>query len=320
MRKLISKMKKILVIGGAGYIGSVVVKRLCDQDYNVTVFDNLSTGRINLVDKRAKFHKLDVINLEQLRKYFKRFGQFDAVIHFAAAKDAGESMVSPTPYTLNIVGISNVLICMDENNCKKIVFSSSAAVYGTPKKKIIDEKSETNPINYYGFSKLEGERIIDWYRKIKRFSAICFRYFNVAGDELGYTEKKANNLFPAIKEVLEGRRKELQIYGNAYKTKDGTCIRDYIHVSDLADAHVLALDSNYNGIINLGTGRGYTVLEVLSMFEKISGKNIAKKIVPRREGDPVALICSNALAKKILGWKPKHDLKKMVEDTIKVTK
>lgn len=303
---------KILVIGGAGYIGSHVVKKLCDLKNSVTVYDNLSSGfKIN-IDKRAKFVKGDVLDFEKLSKVMKGF---DAVMHFAALKNAGTSMIDLGNYAkINISGTINILNAMVKNNVKNIVFSSSAAVYGNPKHIPMDEKHPLEPENFYGFTKLEIERILEWYSKLKGIKYAALRYFNAAG--YGDTtiirglEKNPGNLLPIIMEVAVGKRKELQVYGNDYDTKDGTGIRDYIHVLDLADAHAIALDylnkQHKNLIVNLATGKGYSVFDIIKSTEKIIEKKVNYKIVPRRFGDPSTVIASAKLAKIILGWSAKY--------------
>ena len=306
---------KILIIGGAGYIGSHIVKKLCDEKHNVTVYDNLSTGfKIN-VDKRSKFIKGDILEFERLSNAMKGF---DAVMHFAALKNAGTSMIDIENYAkINISGTINILNAMTKNNIKHIVFSSSAAVYGNPKYIPMDEKHPLVPENFYGFTKLEIERILDWYSRLKGINYAALRYFNAAG--YGDTkiirglEQNPGNLLPIIMEVATGKRKQLDVYGNDYKTKDGTGVRDYIHVLDLADAHAIALDyltknskDNKNLIVNLASGKGYSVFDVIKSTEKIIGKKVNYKIVPRRFGDPSTVIASPKLASKILRWNAKY--------------
>jgi len=306
---------RILVTGGAGYIGSACVKLLLNKNYDVIVIDNLSKGKEELVDKRAKFFKMDLIDKEKLKEIFQK-EHIDAVIHFAAYKSVNESMQNPVKYSDNITGTINLLNAMVEFKVKKIIFSSSAAVYGTLNKEIVDECSKLNPINFYGFTKLECEKIIEWYHKIYGINYICLRYFNVSGDSgLNYVDPNAQNVFPIIMEVINGKRDKFVICGNDYNTKDGTCNRDYIDVNDLVDAHLLALNSDYNGIINLGTGEGYTVKELVSSFMEVTGKNFKCEYGPRRAGDPASLIASNSKAKKILNWFPKRNINEMIRTT-----
>lgn len=313
---------KILIIGGAGYIGSHIVKKLCDLKHSVTVYDNLSTGLKINIDKRAKLIIGDILDSKKLEKSMKGF---DAVMHFAALKNAGTSMTNIEEYsTVNISGTINILNAMCMNKIKYIVFSSSAAVYGTPEYTPMDEAHPKNPENFYGFTKLEIERILKWYSDLKDIKFAALRYFNAAGygdiKTIRGLEKNPGNLLPIIMEVATGKRKQLEVYGNDYDTKDGTGIRDYIHVSDLADAHTIALDyikkNNKNLIVNLATGKGYSVLEIIKTTEKIIGKKINYKIVPRRKGDPSIVIASPELASKIISWKAKYsDLKNIIEST-----
>ena len=306
----------ILVTGGAGYIGSVAVKKLIERGFNVLVIDNLSKGKRELVDKEADFLKGDILDKSFLEEVFSK-SKIEKIIHFAALKSAGESMNSPETYSQNIIGTINILNKMVEHKVKDIIFSSSAAVYGEPKREIIEEDHSTNPINFYGFTKLESERIIDWYAKLKDISYISLRYFNVAGDGgLNYIDPNAENIFPIIGEVISQKREKLQVFGNDYKTKDGSCIRDYIHVEDIVDAHIRALDLKGDHIINLGTSKGVSVLELINAFKEVSGKDIPYKITKRREGDPAILVASNKKAKELLSWEPKKEIKEMIESTI----
>ena len=307
--------KKILVTGGAGYIGSVTVKKLLDDGYSVTVIDNLHKGKKELVDKRAIFYKLDVTNLSSLEK--KLIGnKFDAIIHFAGLKDAGASMIEPDFYKNNIIGIINLVKIAPKLGIKQFIFSSSAAVYGEPKSELISENHLCDPTNFYGYTKLFGEHLLEWTRKLKKIEYVALRYFNVAGDGgLNYIDPNAKNIFNVIGEVLCKRKKVLEIFGADYETIDGTGVRDYIHVSDLADAHIKALNVKGSHIINLGSEKGYSVLEIVDEFEKISKKKIPVKIIERRAGDVATLIATSIKAKKILNWKPKLGLKDMVQST-----
>lgn len=310
-------MKTVLVLGGAGYIGSVMTKTLCDAGYKTVVYDNLSRGKKELVDKRAEFVEGDVLDKEKLDTVF-RDNDIDTVMHFASRKSAGESMEHPELYTQDIVGTVNVLEMINEYKVKKIIFSSSAAVYGNPVEDVITEEHPTEPTNFYGFTKLEIERILKWYAKLKNFSVISLRYFNVAGDGgLKYVDPNAENIFSVISEVMEGKRDSLTIFGNDYDTRDGTCIRDYIHILDLVDAHMkaLELDKEYE-VLNLGTKTGCTVLELVKEFEKVSGKDIPVEISGRRDGDPEKSVASSDKAKEVLGWEPKLGLEDMVQSTV----
>jgi len=311
-------IKTILVTGGAGYIGSIAVKKLIDNGNSVTVVDNLSKGKIKLIDSKAKFAELDLCEKDKLEEVFIE-NKFDAVIHFSAYKAVGESMQNAVKYSDNISGMINVLNCMVKYNVRKIVFSSSAAVYGMCDG-VIDENSSLNPINFYGYTKLAMEEIISWYSKVHNIKYIALRYFNVAGDVLGYIDPDAQNIFPIIAEVINGDREKLMIFGNDYDTPDGTCIRDYVDVNDLIDAHILSLDSDFNGPLNLGTGTGSSVKELVDTFSEALGKEIKFEYVERRAGDPGKLIASNNLAKEILNWEPKVSLKDMVRSTLKAYK
>jgi len=314
--------KKILVIGGAGYIGSHVVDSLCSLGHDVTVFDNLSSGfKENLsgkyenVGKSEKYNspKLivgDILNLHDLEQVFSK--GFDVVMHFAALKNVGESMMHPEKYAqTNIVGTLNILNMMAKHNVKSIIFSSSAAVYGTPKYLPIDENHPVNPESFYGFTKLDIEKYLEWYSKIYKIHFAALRYFNAAGYTSGKCkEKNPGNLLPIVMEVAAGLRKEVQIYGNDYETTDGTGVRDYIHVLDLADAHVKAMDyilqNKKNIIVNLSTEKGNSVLDIIKKAEEITGRKIHYKIVDRRAGDTATVVASSGLANKLLGWKPEH--------------
>ncbi|MFO7807561.1 MAG: UDP-glucose 4-epimerase GalE [Candidatus Moraniibacteriota bacterium] len=312
-------MLRILIIGGAGYIGSACTKSLCEAGHDIEVVDNLSKGKKELVDKRAKFNELDILNDKKLREFLGK-RNFDVVFHFASHKDAGASMQDAVKYSENISGMINLLNAMVENSIPKIVFSSSAAVYGNPEYTPVDEKHQLNPINYYGYTKLACEKMMDWYKNIHQIDYISLRYFNVAGDHgLGYLDPYAKNLFPIIQDVLFGDQKELQIYGKDYNTRDGTCIRDYIHLSDLVDAHLKTLEIKNSDIFNLGTKKGQTVLEVVKEFERQVGRNIPQKNIGRRKGDPAELVADYSKAQRILKWKPKRGLKEMVQSTLKAS-
>ena len=305
----------ILVTGGAGYIGSAAVKALADNKHKVIVVDNLSKGSIKLVDKRASFYKVDLVDRKKLDLVFKN-NKIDAVMHFAAYKAVEESMQNPRKYSDNITGTINLLDMMVKYNVKKLIFSSSAAVYGTPIYTPIDEKHPTKPINYYGFTKLECEKIIEWYSKVHNINYISLRYFNVAGDAgLGYIDPSAKNIFPIIMEVLTGKRDKLTIFGKDYNTRDKTCIRDYIDINDLVKAHILALNVNKNSVINLGTAKGISVKELVKHIIKFNGNTFNYKFGPRRKGDAPILITSNKKARKVLGWKPKKNIKDMIKST-----
>jgi UDP-glucose 4-epimerase len=311
-----TKNKKIvLVTGGAGYIGSAAVKELVKEKHNVIVVDNLSKGLKRLVDKKAKLYKIDLVDKQGLEKVFKSH-RIDAVMHFAAYKAVEESMENAAKYSDNIIGTVNLLSLMAKHKVKKIIYSSTAAVYGEPKYNPIDEAHLANPVNYYGFTKIESERIIEWYARIHKISYVILRYFNVAGDAgLGYIDPEAKNIFPIIMEVLFGKRKKLTIFGNGYDTRDGTCIRDYIDINDLIRAHLLALGLDENAIINLGTSKGVSVKELVDATEQVTGKKIQLEYGGRRKGDPAALVASNEKAMKLLNWVPEKTIKHMLKST-----
>lgn len=306
---------KILVTGGAGYIGSVAVKELISRGYEVVVVDNLSKGSQKLVDGSARFYAIDLTDKDSLSKVFTE-NRIDAVMHFAAYKAVEESMFDAVKYSDNIKATLNILDLMVENSVKKMIYSSSAAVYGMPDETLIDEDCPLDPINYYGFTKLECERLIQWYSRIYDIGYISFRYFNVAGDAgLGYIDPAAENIFPIIMEVLSGKRDKLKIFGNDYETRDGTCVRDYVHVTDLVDAHIKGLDCEEDAVINLGSSNGVTVKELVDETMAVTGKEFEFEFAPRRKGDPAALVASNSKALKLLGWKPQKSLKDMIKST-----
>ncbi len=314
---------KVLVIGGAGYIGSHVVKELMAKGHEVTVFDNLSSGLIQNLFKKNEFIAGDILHPEDLDKAFAR--GFDAFIHLAAFKAAGESMIFPEKYSINnINGTLNILNAAVAHNCLNMVFSSSAATFGEPQYLPIDENHPKNPENYYGFTKLKIEEFMGWYDKLKNLKFAALRYFNAAGYDpegvLYGLERNPANLLPVMMEVACGKRDKLKVFGSDYDTRDGTCIRDYIHVTDLASAHVLALEyiaKNKKSLtLNLGTGNGITVTEMLEATRRITGKEIPAEYVGRRAGDPAQLTASSKLAKEVLGWEPKYsDVDTLIKST-----
>lgn len=296
---------KVLVTGGAGYIGSATVKLLIEARHEVTILDNMSKGQDRLVHPDATFYQIDLVDKEELEKVFSE--HFDAVIHFAGYKSVNESMFNPTKYSQNITGTINLLDCMVKHNVPKIIFSSSAAVYGEPVTPVVTEEHPTNPINYYGAGKLICEHIIHYYAQTHNIIGINLRYFNVIGD-VGYNYKDpdAENIMPIIEQVAYGKQESLTIFGDDYNTRDGTCIRDYIELEDLVHAHILALKTEQSDTINLGTGKGTTVLELVRRYEQEHGIKIPHTIGKRRSGDPACIIASYDKAKRILGWEPKN--------------
>lgn len=303
---------KVLVTGGAGYIGSHVVLDLVEAGHEVVILDNLSLGCRENVNGSAKFVLGSTLNTDDLDSVLS--SGIDAVIHLAAFKAAGESMVDPDKYSLNnLNGTSNLLNAMMKHDVKTFVFSSSAAVYGYPEYLPVDEDHSLKPINYYGFTKLVIEQKLEWYRQLKGLKFAALRYFNAAGYDVNGTlsglEKNPQNLLPIVMEVASGVRKSMNVFGNDYDTNDGTGIRDYIHVNDLASAHESALDylqDNDSFTVNLATGAGYSVMDVIKEAEAISGHTIKYNIVDRRPGDPAELIAASKQANELLNWEAKN--------------
>ncbi|HEG6005964.1 TPA: UDP-glucose 4-epimerase GalE [Campylobacter jejuni] len=313
-------MKNILVVGGAGYIGSHTLKHLLDNNYNCIVMDNLIYGHKQAIDKRAKFIHADLLDTFSLTNIFKQ-EKIDAVVHFAAFAYVGESVINPAKYYQNnVVGTINLLNAMLENNIKDIVFSSTCATYGEPQYTPIDEKHPQNPINAYGRTKLMIEQVFADYEKAYGLRHISLRYFNAAGASndglIGESHEPETHLIPLVLKAIKGEIPAINIFGNDYDTEDGTCIRDYIHVEDLALAHRLALENlhKFSGCINLGTGIGTSVKEIISAAEIVSGKKCPINYAPRREGDPARLYADNKKAKEILSWKAKYtDIKDIIK-------
>jgi len=306
----------VLVTGGLGYIGSAATKALLEQSHNVVIVDRKQESSIAF---DVPTYQIDLVDGDALSEVFSKH-KFDAVMHFAAYKAVGESMENPTKYDDNIIGTMRLLDCMVRHGVNKIVFSSSAAVYGMPPVEVVDESVVCEPINYYGYTKLACEQIIDWYAKIHRLHYVALRYFNVAGDcGLMFTEENPQNIIPIIMEVVTGKRSELTVFGNDYDTPDGTCVRDYIHVVDLVDAHIKALSVSENMIVNLGTGVGTSVKELIDCTQEVSGE-INWRYGDRRAGDPAKLVATGEKAKSVLGWMPKKDVKDMLESAINVVK
>jgi UDP-glucose 4-epimerase len=314
---------KVLVIGGAGYIGSHVVKAMLAAKHEVTVFDNLSSGQLGNLFPEARFIAGDIRHADDIDAAFAR--GFDACVHLAAFKAVGESMTEPEKYSVNnISGTINILNAMCAHGCKNIVFSSSAATFGQPQYVPIDEKHPTNPESYYGFTKLEIERFLGWYDAIRGIKFAALRYFNAAGYDpdgvITGIERNPQNLLPIVMEVAMGWRKELQIFGNDYDTRDGSCIRDYVHVSDLAVAHVNALEyissKNASLTVNLGSESGVSVTEMVDAARRVTGKEIPARYVGRRPGDPGMLTASAQLARKLIKWDPKYsDVDTLISST-----
>ena len=314
-------MKKVLVTGGAGYIGSHAVVELLDSGYEVIVLDNLENGFRDSVDERAKFYLADVRDISSFEKIFEE-NKIDVVMHFAGYIKVGESSILPNKYYLNnTYGVMNLIEVMNKYNVKNIIFSSTAATYGEVKgDALVTEEYPQNPINPYGMSKLMAEKIIFDAAKSYGINYSIFRYFNVGGAHekypIGQKGEGVTALIAILLQVAKGEREKLEVYGNDYPTKDGTGIRDYIHVVDLVRAHVLAiktLEKNISGVYNLGNGTGFTVLEMLEDARKVTGHPIPTTFGPRRAGDPASVVASSAKAREVLGWKPQYtDVSKII--------
>lgn len=311
---------KILVTGGAGYIGSFMTRRLLDEGYEVTVLDSLERGHKEAVDNRAKLVVGDLLDSIFLKEVFSN-EQYDGVIHFAGLISVGESMQSPTHYfSSNVQGSVNLLDAMVQGKCQSIIFSSSAAVYGNPKRVPIDEDHPKHPESVYGETKWMVEKILQWYFITKQINSVSLRYFNAAGASLDGTHGEMHNpethIIPKIIEAVM-MDSEFTLFGTDYDTSDGTCIRDYIHVLDLTEAHVLSIhklqESEGNFSLNIGTGWGHSNKEVVAMVEKVSGKKVKIIEAQRREGDPAKLIADAAKIKEELHFTPKYsDLETIV--------
>ena len=311
----------ILVLGGAGYIGSHTVYELIDAGRDVVIADNLETGHIEAVHPKAKFYQGDIRNREFVDCVFES-EHIDGVIHFAANSLVGESMTNPLKYyDNNLCGTKVLLESMVAHGIDKIVFSSTVATYGEPERVPILETDKTEPTNCYGETKLSMEKMFKWVGKAHGLRFVSLRYFNACGahvsGKIGEAHNPESHLIPLILQVPNGQRDFISIFGDDYDTKDGTCIRDYIHVTDLAQAHILAMDYLMNGgesnIFNLGNGVGFTVKEVIDTARKVTGHPIPAKTTPRRAGDPAQLIASSEKARSVLGWHPEHaDLEEII--------
>ena len=303
----------ILVLGGAGYIGSHLVRELISAGRDVVVADNLATGFQQAVHPKARFYRTDIRDRAGLDHLFQR-EQIEGVIHFAAYSQVGESMQNPLKYyNNNLGGTITLLESMIAHDVKRIVFSSTAAVYGIPDRCPIPESDRTEPINPYGETKLAMEKLMRWADSSNQLKYVALRYFNAAGadlsGEIGEAHDPETHLIPLILQVSNGQREKILIFGSNYPTRDGTCVRDYVHVTDLAQGHILALDYLMNGgesdVFNLGNGVGFTVKEIIDIARKITGHPIPAEIAPKRDGDPAELVASSEKARTVLGWKPK---------------
>ena len=304
---------RLLVLGGAGYIGSHTAVELLDRGHEVVIADNLITGYRQAVPKEAVFYQGDIRDYNFLNNLFKK-EKIDAVIHFAAFSLVGESVTNPLKYyENNLYGTKVLLQAMIDNNVDKIVFSSTAATYGEPENIPILESDRTCPTNPYGETKLAMEKMMKWSANAYQLRYVSLRYFNACGahksGKLGEAHNPESHLIPLVLQVPNGKRESVSIYGTDYDTPDGTCIRDYIHVTDLAEAHILAVEYLMKGgesnVFNLGNGVGYSVREVIETARKVTGHPIPAVEIPRRAGDPARLVASGEKAKTVLGWEPK---------------
>lgn len=316
----------VLVLGGAGYIGSHTVFALIEKGEDVVIIDNLETGHIEAVHPQARFYQGDIRDRAFVDSVLDK-EKIDAVIHFAANSLVGESMTNPLKYYDNNVNGTKVLLqSMVAHGIDKIVFSSTAATYGEPERVPILETDKTEPTNAYGETKLSMEKMFKWTDRAHGMKYVSLRYFNACGahvsGEIGEAHSPETHLIPLILQVPLGQRETISIYGDDYPTKDGTCIRDYIHVTDLAQAHILAVEylmkGNESNIFNLGNGIGFTVNEVIETARKVTGHPIPATITPRRAGDPAQLIASSDKARNVLGWNPQHaDLEEIISSAWK---
>ena len=321
---MIPKNQKILVVGGAGYIGSHVVKALRDAGKSPVIFDNLSSGLRENILPGIPFILGDMLFPKQLKK---AMDNVDSIIHLAAFKSSEESMRGIEKYALNnLSGTINLLNAATEAKVKYFVFSSSAAVYGAPKYIPIDEEHPTDPLNFYGFTKLGIENLLKWYSRLRDIRFSSLRYFNAAGydidGELNGLEKEPKNLLPIVLETITGKREKVEVFGTDYDTRDGSCIRDYIHVSDLALAHIQALEflkhENQDLVLNLGTSKGLSVLEIIKIAREISETDFKYTLGKRRAGDAATLISKSNLALELLGWSAKYsDSRTLIETMLR---
>lgn len=313
----------ILVTGGAGYIGSIAVEKLIEKGYKVFVVDNLSIGRESHLEPGVPFIKEDVGNIQAMIKILTE-NKIDVVMHFAAFALVGESVTDPDKYFQNnIIGTLNLISAMRQAGCKKMIFSSTCATYGIPQKLPLNETHPINPINSYGFSKRVIEQSLAWCVQAYGFKYNIFRYFNAAGATARHGEDRdiETHIIPILLETALGKREKFTIFGNDYNTPDGSCIRDYIHVTDLAEAHILGIDNlekHPQGIYNLGTGKGYSNLEVVKMVKDVTGLEFKVEFGDRRPGDPDELVADPRKAKEELGWVAQDsDLRAIVDSAYK---
>ncbi len=311
----------VLVVGGAGYIGSHMVRALQKSSREVVVFDNLEKGHREAIAE-VSLYEGDLRNKQDVRGVFEKH-QIDAVMHFSAFSLVGESMQKPELYyENNVYGTLNLLTAMKDYGVRHFIFSSTAAVFGEPQNVPIDEQHPTSPTNVYGETKLAVEKMLAWFDSIYGIKSVSLRYFNAAGadpaGDIGELHAHETHLIPLVLEAALGQRPYISILGDDYDTRDGTCIRDYIHVNDLADAHILALEYLLSGkgsnVFNLGNGNGYSVKEIIDVARKVTGKEITARTAERRPGDPAVLIAGSEKASQVLGWRPKlNDITAIIE-------
>ena len=315
----------ILVIGGAGYIGSHNVRALLARGEDVIVLDNLSTGHREAVPDNVAFYKGDLRNPDDLEKVFSAH-KIEAVLHFAAFIEVGESMKKPLKYfDNNVVGMIVLLEAMERHGVDKLVFSSTAAVYGEPKRVPIEEGDAKAPTNPYGESKLMMEHIMEWTHRAVGIRSVTLRYFNVGGAfedaSIGEDHRPESHLIPLILQVPLGKREHISVFGNDYDTEDGSCVRDYLHVMDLADAHMKAIDylraGNDSLVCNLGNGQGFSVLEMIEAARRVTGHPVPAVIAARRPGDPARLVASSQRAREVLGWVPQYGIEEIIRSAWK---
>ncbi len=306
---------KIFLTGGAGYIGSITTECLLDEGHDVVVFDNLEQGHREAVDPRALLIEGDLRDRDAVRKAMMS-AKPDAVMHFAAYALVGESMDDPMKYFRNnVAGGVHLVEAMLAADVKKIIFSSTCATYGYPDRVPMTEDLPQRPVNPYGESKLMFEKILTWAQERKGIQPVFLRYFNACGatDQYGEDHDPETHLIPLVLFVAQGKRDKVKIFGDDYDTPDGTCIRDYIHIVDLAQAHILAVTGDHVGPFNLGNGSGYSVKQVIDVAREVTGHPVPAEIAPRRPGDPDRLVASSEKAYEVLGWKPRYpDLKDII--------